>query len=85
MTETTVSTPKQTTTTTLVAAGGPAPSTSVAAFATTPGTDLGRSRYAVVAFAVLGLGSALGALELTKRARRPAPSAESGLIQVHAR
>ncbi len=48
------------------------PPTTVAA--TTPGTDITWSRYGVLGAGALVLGSALGALEITKRARR-APTA----------
>lgn len=37
---------------------------------TTPGLDLGRGRFAMAGIGAIALGSALGALELTKRSRR---------------
>jgi len=65
-TETTVP-PSTTTSTTEVESGGPAPTTTVAV---TAGADVPPGRFMVVGLGVAALGSALGALEISKRARR---------------
>jgi hypothetical protein len=46
------------------------PAESTASVVLTPLLDLAGSRYAVSGLGVLALGSALGALEITKRPRR---------------
>jgi hypothetical protein len=68
-TESTVVDDEETSATSVAAApvDSAAPTTTIA---TTPGLDLGRGRFAMAGIGVVALGSALGALELTKRSRR---------------
>jgi hypothetical protein len=78
---TTSSTPPSTT---AVDSGGPVPSTSVPVPSTsvsvTPGSAVPPGRFAVLAVGVAALASALGALEISKRARRAAVSPETSAL-----
>jgi hypothetical protein len=61
--------PTGSTTTTTVVGGGGGPTSTLPAVLT-PGTDAPRNRYAVLGLGFLAIGSALAALEITKRPRR---------------
>ncbi len=75
-TETTEPSEEASPTSVAAAAEVSAPTTTIA---TTPGANLGSGRFAVAGLGVLALGSALGALELTKRTRRaPAMATADG-------
>lgn len=65
----TTTVPTGSTTTTTVVGGGGGPTSTLPAVLT-PATDAPRNRYAVLGLGFLAIGSALAALEITKRPRR---------------
>jgi hypothetical protein len=61
-------------TSTTVIEGGDTTPTTIAPVIVTPTTDIQRNRLAIPGLGVMALGSALGALEITKRPRRGIPT-----------
>jgi hypothetical protein len=45
-------------------------------------TDLARNRFAIPGLGVVALGSALGALEITKRPRRGIPTGPNDIAEI---